>query len=57
LAEHKVGRLVVVDPENPRKPISIVTRSDLLKPRARAVETENRRERVLGGKLTFRRKR
>ena len=32
MAEHKVGRLVVVDPENPSKPISIVTRSDLLKP-------------------------
>jgi hypothetical protein len=45
---------VVVDPESPGKPIAIVTRSDLLKPRARAVEAENRRERVLRG-FSFRR--
>jgi hypothetical protein len=57
MAEHKVGRLVVVDPENPRKPISVVTRSDLLKPRASAVEAEQRRERVLGNNLHFGRKR
>jgi H+/Cl- antiporter ClcA len=56
MAEHGVGRLVVVDPESPGKPIAIVTRSDLLKPRARAVEAENRRERVLHG-FSFRRTR
>ena len=42
MAEHGVGRLVVVDPENPSKPIAIVTRSDLLKPRAQTVDAENR---------------
>lgn len=47
MAEHGVGRLVVVDPENPRKPLAIVTRSDLLKARARSVEAESRRERLL----------
>jgi signal-transduction protein with cAMP-binding, CBS, and nucleotidyltransferase domain len=57
MAEHGVGRLVVVDPLTPNKPISIVTRSDLLKPRARVVESENRRERVIGGNLSFRRNR
>jgi len=56
MAQHGVGRLVVVDPIDPSKPISIVTRSDLLKPRARAVEAENVRERVLGANLSFRRK-
>jgi H+/Cl- antiporter ClcA len=55
MAEHGVGRLVVVDPESPSKPIAVVTRSDLLKPRARFVEAENRRERVLSG-FSFRRK-
>jgi CIC family chloride channel protein len=57
MAQHGVGRLVVVDPDSPNKPISIVTRSDILKPRARAVESENVRERVIGGKISFRRKR
>ncbi len=56
MAEYGVGRLVVVDPDNPSKPIAIVTRSDLLKPRARTVEAENRRERVLRG-FSLRRKR
>jgi len=55
MAEQGVGRLVVVSPDNPRKPIAIVTRSDLLKPRARMVEAENRRERILNG-FAFRRK-
>jgi chloride channel protein, CIC family len=31
MIRHDVGRLVVVDPLNPRKPIGIITRSDLLR--------------------------
>jgi H+/Cl- antiporter ClcA len=45
MAAEGVGRLPVVSPENPLKVIGIVTRSDLLKPRARSVEEEVRRER------------
>ncbi len=51
MAEHGVGRLVVVDPASPNRPIAVVTRSDLLKPRARTVEAEKRRERVINGLL------
>jgi CIC family chloride channel protein len=45
MAAEGVGRLPVVSPDNPLKVIGIVTRSDLLKPRARSVEEEVRRER------------
>jgi chloride channel protein, CIC family len=45
MAAEGVGRLPVVSPENSLKVIGIVTRSDLLKPRARSVEEEVRRER------------
>ena len=48
MAEHSVGRLIVVDADHATKPVGIVTRSDLLKPRAHAVEAEGRRERVIG---------
>jgi CBS domain-containing protein len=48
MAEHGVGRVIVVDAEEGTKPVGIVTRSDLLKPRAKVVEAEERRERVLG---------
>jgi H+/Cl- antiporter ClcA len=48
MVETGVGRLVVVDPESPERPLGIVTRSDLLKPRARHVEAEVRRERFFG---------
>jgi H+/Cl- antiporter ClcA len=51
MAEVGVGRLVVVAPENPDKIVGIVTRSDLLKARARAVEEERKRERFLGTSL------
>jgi H+/Cl- antiporter ClcA len=51
LAQRGVGRLVVVDPEHPDQPIGMVTRSDLLKPLARAVEEERKRERFLGTDL------
>jgi H+/Cl- antiporter ClcA len=47
MAENGVGRLPVVSPDDPMKVIGIVTRSDLLKPRAKAVEEEFRRERLL----------
>ena len=42
-----VGRLPVVSPDNPRRVVGIVTRSDLLKPRAREAEEEAKRERLL----------
>ena len=52
MAENGVGRLPVVSPEERTRVIGIVTRSDLLKPRARAVEEEGRRERLLRGART-----
>jgi H+/Cl- antiporter ClcA len=48
MAQAGVGRLPVVSPEDPKKVIGIVTRSDLLKPRARLVEEEVSRARFLG---------
>jgi len=50
MAEAGVGRLIVVADDNPRKMIGIITRSDLLKPRAREVEEEIKRERFIGGR-------
>jgi CBS domain-containing protein len=47
MAENGVGRLPVVSPEDSGKVIGIVTRSDLLKPRAKTVEEEVRRERLI----------
>ena len=53
MARYQVGRLPVVAPEDPSRVIGIVTRSDLLKPRARTVEEEEDRQRFLsrGGSL------
>jgi CIC family chloride channel protein len=48
MAEASVGRLLVVADDNPQKMLGIVTRSDLLKPRAREVEEEIKRERFFG---------
>jgi CBS domain-containing protein len=48
MAEAGMGRLVVVADDDPQKIIGIVTRSDLLKPRAREVEEEIKRERFIG---------
>ena len=45
MAQAGVGRIPVVDAENPKRLVGIVTRSDLLKPRARFIEEEQRRER------------
>jgi H+/Cl- antiporter ClcA/predicted transcriptional regulator len=47
MAEFGVGRLPVVSPDMPDKVIGMVTRSDLLKPRARSVEEEAKRERFI----------
>jgi H+/Cl- antiporter ClcA len=54
MAAAGVGRLVVVSADDPSKPVGIITRSDLLKPRAHSVEEEGRRERFLGLGLTKR---
>jgi hypothetical protein len=48
MAAAGVGRLPVVDPDNPRRPVGILTRSDVLKPRAQMVEEEVKRERFFG---------
>jgi CBS domain-containing protein len=48
MAQTGVGRLLVVSPEDHEKLVGMVTRSDLLKPRARHVEEEVQRERFLG---------
>jgi H+/Cl- antiporter ClcA/predicted transcriptional regulator len=47
MAESGVGRLVVVADDGPRKVVGIITRSDLLKPRARYVEEEQARRRYI----------
>jgi H+/Cl- antiporter ClcA len=49
MAQTRLGRLVVVSPDDPQQAMGIITRSDLLKPRARHVEAEVRRERFFGG--------
>jgi CBS domain-containing protein len=48
MAEAGVGRLPVIVDDGQRKLVGIVTRSDLLKPRARRAEEEMLRERFLG---------
>jgi H+/Cl- antiporter ClcA len=53
MAEAGVGRLPVVSPSNPNQVVGMVTRSDLLKPRARHVAEEVRRERFLGLRSLF----
>jgi CBS domain-containing protein len=47
MAQAGVGRLPVVSPEDRGKVIGMITRSDLLRPRARQVDEEMRRERLL----------
>ena len=51
MAQAGVGRLPVVAPDDPDQVIGMVTRSDLLKARARCAEEEGRRERFLGFRL------
>jgi CBS domain-containing protein len=48
MSQTGVGRLPVVSPEDPRKVVGLVTRSDLLKGRARFLEEESKRERFIG---------
>ena len=47
MAEAGVGRLPVVSPDEPKKVIGIVTRSDLIKSRDRLAEAEDKRERFI----------
>ncbi len=48
MAEARVTRLLVVDAENPRKLVGKIALHDVLAARARHLEGENRRERLLG---------
>jgi H+/Cl- antiporter ClcA len=48
MAQAGVGRLPVVSPDDSRKLVGLVTRSDLLKGRARYVQEEAKRERFIG---------
>jgi CBS domain-containing protein len=48
MAAAGVGRLPVVDPDHPRRVVGMLTRSDLLKPRAQMLEEEGLRERFFG---------
>jgi H+/Cl- antiporter ClcA len=50
MAAAGVGRLPVVSPDDPKKLVGLITRSDLLKGRARYVEEEAKRERFIGGR-------
>jgi CBS domain-containing protein len=47
MAQSRVGRLPVVDPDDPRKLVGIITRSDLLKPREIVADEESKRERFI----------
>jgi CBS domain-containing protein len=47
MAQHHVGRLLVVSSEDPKKLAGLVTRSDLLKARSRQIEEERDREQFL----------
>ena len=50
MAESVVGRVLVVSREDPRRLLGVITRSDLLKARARALEEESAREGFLGAR-------
>jgi len=47
MAEARVGRLLVVSREQPKRLRGVITRSDLLKARARSLEEESGRERFI----------
>ena len=51
MAERGAARLVMASPDNPNQIVGIVTRGDLLKPRARSVEEERKHEQFLGTNL------
>jgi hypothetical protein len=48
MAQNGVGRLVVVEDDDPGRAVGFVTRSDLLSARARLMEEELHRERFIG---------
>jgi H+/Cl- antiporter ClcA len=48
MAQKEIGRLLVVSPENPKKLVGLLTRSDLLKARSQHIDEESRREQFLG---------
>jgi CBS domain-containing protein len=50
MAQAGVGRLPVVAPDRPEQVIGIITRSDILKPRARQFAEEMRRERFIAAR-------
>ena len=47
MAQSNVGRLLVVAPDDPKRLLGVITRSDLLKARARSLEEESSRERYI----------
>jgi CBS domain-containing protein len=53
MARMGVGRLPVVHSDDPMHVVGIITRSDLLKSRARQADEEQRRERFLGKSFAF----
>ena len=53
MAATGLTRLLVVEPNDPRKLVGIVSLYDLLKARVRSLEDERRRERVLSVRLFF----
>jgi H+/Cl- antiporter ClcA/CBS domain-containing protein len=53
MASLNIGRLPVVDPDDPKHLIGIITRSDLLKPRLKHRESESVRVRIVGRKQTM----
>jgi H+/Cl- antiporter ClcA len=51
MAQLGIGRLIVVDPNDPERVVGILARADLLKSRARLANEEIHRERFLGAGL------
>jgi len=47
MARHKIGRLPVVSPKDPRRLVGFLTRSDLIKPNLRHFEEEEVREKMI----------
>jgi H+/Cl- antiporter ClcA/CBS domain-containing protein len=47
MAEHQIGRLLVVEPSDPEKLLGIFTRGDLLKARKKQLDEESKREQMV----------